>query len=272
MTAKMLMDEAVIERQSPDGSTELRLHIRLGKLAEHLMAALEPPYRAMTIAATQPVRQSAEGIIVSVSASERPGSDPQPAADALLEIDRDLPEHLVLCTDGSCLGNPGKGSWGVVVTDTEGHVLDRRSGSARRMTNNQMELVAIAEGLELIAGRCGRITVRSDSQYACKAFNEGWLKNSHRNGWRTASRQPVKNQDLWARTDAPDASGFCQPWDCRLPSAAASTTACRNITTASRTPNGRSGRLICWRSSPKPPGRQTTICAATARRYPKPNG
>ena len=142
---------------------------------------------------------------MSVSAAGQPGTndetDPQPAAEARPETDQDLPERLVLCTDGSCLGNPGKGGWGVVVTDTEGHVLDRRSGSARRTTNNQMELVAIAEGLELIAGRCGRITVRSDSQYACKAFNKGWLKNWHRNGWLTASRQPVKNQDLWARIE-----------------------------------------------------------------------
>ena len=111
------------------------------------------------------------------------------------------PDHTVLCTDGSCLGNPGKGGWGFVVTDTAGRVLDHRSGSQSKTTNNQMELSAIAEGLELVAGQCGRITIRSDSRYACDAFNKGWLKNWHRNGWLTYSKQPVKNQDLWQRIE-----------------------------------------------------------------------
>ena len=113
-----------------------------------------------------------------------------------------LPEHTVLCTDGSCIGNPGKGGWGVVVTTTSGHVLDNRSGASPKTTNNQMELMAIAEGLELIAGQCIEITVRSDSRYACDAFNQGWLDNWHRNGWLTYSKKPVKNRDLWQRIEA----------------------------------------------------------------------
>ena len=110
-------------------------------------------------------------------------------------------DQAVIWTDGSCLGNPGKGGWGVVVTDTAGQVLDRRSGFKPKTTNNQMELAAIAEGLELIAGQCREITIRSDSRYACDAFNKGWLKNWHRNGWLTYSKQPVKNQDLWQRIE-----------------------------------------------------------------------
>lgn len=134
--------------------------------------------------------------------SQRPAHDTAPASanddTAKATV---YPDHTILCTDGSCLGNPGKGGWGFVVTDTAGHVLERRSGARRSTTNNQMELQAIAEGLELVAGQCARITIRSDSRYACDAFNKHWLENWHRNGWLTYSKQPVKNQDLWQRIE-----------------------------------------------------------------------
>ncbi len=106
--------------------------------------------------------------------------------------------HVEIFTDGACRGNPGPGGWGAILR------LARNEkelwGGARETTNNRMELTAVIRALEAlkrpVSGR-----VHTDSQYVLKGINE-WIHGWKRNGWKTASRQPVKNADLWERLDA----------------------------------------------------------------------
>lgn len=105
--------------------------------------------------------------------------------------------EVVLFTDGACRGNPGPGGWGVVLRyrDHEKHL----QGSEPDTTNNRMELLAAIRGLEALKRPC-RVTLYTDSRYLHDGISE-WLPRWKRNGWRTASRKPVKNADLWRRLD-----------------------------------------------------------------------
>jgi ribonuclease HI len=98
-------------------------------------------------------------------------------------------------TDGACLGNPGPGGWAALLRymTTEKVV----SGSEANTTNNRMELMAAIRGLEALR-RSARVCVTTDSQYVMQGI-ESWLPRWRANGWRTADRKPVKNQDLWER-------------------------------------------------------------------------
>jgi len=106
---------------------------------------------------------------------------------------------LKIWTDGSCLGNPGPGGWGFVATD--GKNIAERSGGELNTTNNRMELMAVIRALTAAAKNHSEIEIHTDSQYV-KNGMESWIKNWKRNNWRTASKQPVKNQDLWQELDA----------------------------------------------------------------------
>lgn len=97
-------------------------------------------------------------------------------------------------TDGACTGNPGPGGWGVILRFGE-HEREL-SGFEAQTTNNRMELTAAIEGLRTLKEPC-RVKLFSDSQYLVKAFQAGWLDRWQRNGWRTAAKAPVENQDLW---------------------------------------------------------------------------
>ena len=101
-------------------------------------------------------------------------------------------------TDGACKGNPGPGGWGVLLTwgGTEKELF----GGARETTNNRMEMMAVIEGLIALKQPCS-ITLYIDSQYVLKGMTE-WLKGWKARGWLTASKEPVKNVDLWQRLDA----------------------------------------------------------------------
>ena len=101
-------------------------------------------------------------------------------------------------TDGACRGNPGPGGWGVVLRygDREKELY----GGEMETTNNRMELMAAIQALEALKRPC-EVHLTTDSQYVRKGITE-WLANWKRNGWRTAARKPVKNQDLWQRLDA----------------------------------------------------------------------
>ena len=101
-----------------------------------------------------------------------------------------------LFTDGACLGNPGPGGYGIVLVGGE----HRRelSGGFQLTTNNRMELLAAIVGLESLKAP-SRVRLVSDSTYLVDAFRKGWLAKWQRNGWRTASRKPVLNRDLWER-------------------------------------------------------------------------
>lgn len=106
--------------------------------------------------------------------------------------------RVELFTDGACLGNPGPGGWGALLR-WDGHERELSGGEAMS-TNNRMELMAAIAGLEALRRPC-RVELTTDSQYL-KLGIEQWMARWKANGWRTADRKPVKNQDLWQRLAA----------------------------------------------------------------------
>lgn len=102
-----------------------------------------------------------------------------------------------LFTDGACRGNPGPGGWGVLMRS--GSHSKELCGGEPETTNNRMEMMAVIEGLAALQRPC-QVRVTSDSTYVLKGVQE-WLPNWKKRGWKTASKQPVKNVDLWQRLD-----------------------------------------------------------------------
>ena len=102
-----------------------------------------------------------------------------------------------LYTDGACKGNPGKGGWGVLMRYGS-HEKELFGGEAHT-TNNRMELTAIIQGLAALKRPCA-VVIYTDSQYG-KNGMEKWIHGWKKNGWKTASKQPVKNEDLWQQLD-----------------------------------------------------------------------
>lgn len=102
-----------------------------------------------------------------------------------------------LITDGSCLGNPGPGGWAYILR--YGAHKRECSGSETQTTNNRMELMAAIQGLNAIKEPC-QVTIVTDSQYV-KNGVQSWLAGWKRNGWKTAAKKPVQNQDLWQALD-----------------------------------------------------------------------
>jgi ribonuclease HI len=100
-------------------------------------------------------------------------------------------------TDGACKGNPGPGGWGVLLKagGTEKELFGGEAGT----TNNRMEMMAVIRALEALKRPC-QVTLYLDSQYVLKGITE-WLPGWKSRGWRTASKQPVKNVDLWQALD-----------------------------------------------------------------------
>ena len=106
--------------------------------------------------------------------------------------------NIKLYTDGACKGNPGIGGWGALVQS--GNHKKELSGSSENTTNNRMELVAVIEGFKFIQQNMD-IIITTDSQYVKNGINQ-WIINWKRNGWKTASKKPVKNKDLWVKLDS----------------------------------------------------------------------
>ena len=104
-------------------------------------------------------------------------------------------DHVEIFTDGACLGNPGPGGWAALLRYKSVERL--LSGAEADTTNNRMELMAAIAGLEALR-RAARVKLTTDSQYVKQGI-ETWLSRWQANGWRTADRKPVKNQDLWQR-------------------------------------------------------------------------
>jgi len=102
--------------------------------------------------------------------------------------------HVTIYTDGSCDTSSGRGGWAYLL-EHQGRTKTA-SGFEAGTTNNRMELTAAVRALEALKEPCS-VTLVTDSEYLKKAFTDGWLRRWQANGWRTASRQPVKNQDLW---------------------------------------------------------------------------
>ncbi len=106
-------------------------------------------------------------------------------------------KSVQLFTDGACLGNPGPGGWACVLK-YDGRVKEIY-GSERETTNNRMELTAAVKGLQALKEPC-RVEVTTDSSYMKNGITS-WIHKWKRNGWRTASKKPVLNQDLWRQLD-----------------------------------------------------------------------
>ena len=106
-------------------------------------------------------------------------------------------KRVTLYTDGACKGNPGVGGWGVVLEYGE-HRKELFGGDVGT-TNNRMELMAAIAGLSALKSQCV-VELYTDSVYVKDGITK-WLSNWKSNGWRTASKKPVANQDLWEQLD-----------------------------------------------------------------------
>ncbi|WP_127025569.1 ribonuclease HI [Rheinheimera mangrovi] len=104
---------------------------------------------------------------------------------------------VAIYTDGSCLGNPGPGGYGVVLRYQQ-HQKEMSAGY-KQTTNNRMELLAAIVGLESLKQPC-EVDLTTDSQYVRLGITQ-WLANWKKNNWKTSQKEPVKNQDLWRRLD-----------------------------------------------------------------------
>jgi len=105
---------------------------------------------------------------------------------------------ITIYTDGACSGNPGIGGWGVVIL-IPGNNPVYLNGGSNNTTNNQMELTATIESLKYFK-ESKQILIFTDSKYVMNGI-ETWIKNWKINGWKTASKKPVKNKDLWEKLD-----------------------------------------------------------------------
>ena len=110
----------------------------------------------------------------------------------MTESSPELP-RVEIATDGACKGNPGPGGWGAILR--YGSVEKDMSGGEPLTTNNRMELMAAIRALDALK-RPSHVTLSTDSRYVMDGLTK-WLKGWQRNGWKTASKQPVKNADLW---------------------------------------------------------------------------
>lgn len=107
-------------------------------------------------------------------------------------------KQVMIFTDGACRGNPGPGGWGAVLR--YGSTEKTLSGGEPDTTNNRMELMAAIMALEALTQSC-QVVLTTDSRYVMDGITQ-WMANWKKRGWKTASKQPVKNADLWRRLDA----------------------------------------------------------------------
>ncbi|MFY8272679.1 ribonuclease HI [Pseudoalteromonas sp. SSDWG2] len=108
-----------------------------------------------------------------------------------------MQKSVEIYTDGSCLGNPGPGGYGVLLR--YGEHQKTLSQGYKNTTNNRMELLGAIVALETLKRPCN-VTLTTDSQYVKQGI-ESWITNWKKRNWRTANKQPVKNIDLWQRLD-----------------------------------------------------------------------
>ena len=106
-------------------------------------------------------------------------------------------KKVTLYTDGACSGNPGPGGWACVLI--YGEHEKELSGGAAETTNNRMEMTAALEGLKILKRPC-KVEFYTDSNYLKDGVTQ-WLAGWKKRGWKTAAKQPVKNQDIWEQLD-----------------------------------------------------------------------
>ena len=110
---------------------------------------------------------------------------------------QDAPKPVVIHTDGSCLSNPGPGGWAAIL---QWHGNERElTGSEPDTTNNRMELMAAIMGLNAVT-RPMLVDLHTDSRYVMNGVQD-WMPRWKANGWKTAAKKPVANQDLWQQLD-----------------------------------------------------------------------
>lgn len=107
-------------------------------------------------------------------------------------------KKVIIYTDGACSGNPGLGGWGAILSYGDNEI--ELSGFDKDTTNNKMELTAAIEALNKLKFPC-EVELYSDSAYLINGFNQYWLKNWKAKGWKTASGDNVKNEELWRELD-----------------------------------------------------------------------
>ena len=105
-----------------------------------------------------------------------------------------MEEKVIIYTDGACSRNPGPGGWGAILMYKENK--KEISGGKKETTNNIMEITAVIEALKCLKTKC-EVQVYSDSAYTVNAFNQGWIYNWIKNGWKSSNKEPVKNKELW---------------------------------------------------------------------------
>lgn len=110
-------------------------------------------------------------------------------------------DKVEIFTDGACKGNPGPGGWGALLI--AGEHKKELFGGELNTTNNRMELKAVIEALSALKRPC-EVVVHTDSKYVQKGISE-WIHGWKSRGWKTASKEPVKNVDLWQELDAAQA-------------------------------------------------------------------
>jgi ribonuclease HI len=104
----------------------------------------------------------------------------------------------IIYTDGACSGNPGPGGWGAIILDEKKHQINL-SGKEKYTTNNRMEIMAPLMALKKIK-KNSEIIIYTDSTYLKNGITI-WIENWKKNGWKNASKKPVKNKDLWVALD-----------------------------------------------------------------------
>lgn len=107
-------------------------------------------------------------------------------------------EHIEIFTDGACSGNPGPGGWGAILR--MGQIEKELWGGDPATTNNRMEMLAVIRALEALK-RPVTARIYTDSQYVQKGMTE-WIAGWKKRGWKTAGKEPVKNEDLWRLLDS----------------------------------------------------------------------
>lgn len=98
--------------------------------------------------------------------------------------------------DGSCLGNPGPGGWGAILLQPDTGYRREISGGYRLTTNNRMEIYAVLQAVSALKMPC-EVSIYTDSQYVCNAFEKKWIWNWQRRQWLKKNSEPVPNSDLW---------------------------------------------------------------------------
>ena len=109
-----------------------------------------------------------------------------------------MSDTVEVWTDGACSGNPGPGGWGAILS-YKGKEKELSGGEAQT-TNNRMELMGAIAALESLTRPC-TVALHTDSQYLRQGIT-AWIHGWKKNGWKTADKKPVKNEELWKRLDA----------------------------------------------------------------------